>query len=158
MSCALMYIHANINRTQTSKENYLFLSSLLVSLLWGLCRVKYSGWALLFTPRALETHLETRGARGTISFAEGTSKEHLGRDLSLPPLLSPIIFLEWSRNILFSEYIYIFSKNSIRGRRTKEEEFNSWKTFNLLVTRCYSAAMFAKRTMIQASSSFFRSR
>lgn len=45
-----MYIHANINRTQASKENYLLLSSLLVSLLWGLCRVRYSGWALLSTP------------------------------------------------------------------------------------------------------------
>lgn len=124
VSWALMYIHVNINRTQTSKENYLLLSSLLVSLLWGPCRVRYSGWALLFAPRTLETHLRIcRGAQERFLFSQkrGISRYARGtpgfrRNPPSPSLLQPIIFLERSRNIFFRIHC--------------TEEFHPWKKKN----------------------------
>lgn len=131
-----MYIHANINRTQASKENYLLLSSLLVSLLWGLCRVRYSGWALLSTPRALETRLEMRNEERFLSFFRG--KTHLVFLYNSP--------LDYISRTIEEKYLVPSSRIYSRGiQSVEEEEFNSWKTFNLLVTRCYFAAMFAKR-------------
>ena len=131
---SLMYIHANINRTQASKENYLLLSSLLVSLLWGLCRVRYSGWALLSTPWKHASRCGTRN-----DFFPSFEERHTWFSYIIH---HSIIFLERSkRNILFLPREYI-----LEGiQSVEEEEFNSWKTFNLLVTRCYFAAMFAKR-------------
>lgn len=116
---SLMYIHANINRTQASKENYLLLSSLLVSLLWGLCRVRYSGWALLSTPRALETRLEMRNEERFLSFFRG--KTHLVF-LYNSPLDLYFSNDRWEISCSFLENI--FSK-----------EFNQWKKKNSTVEK-----------------------
>lgn len=143
-----MYIHANINRTQASKENYLLLSSLLVSLLWGLCRVRYSGWALLSTPRALETRLEMRNEERFLSFFRG--KTHLVFLYNSP--------LDYISRTIEEKYLVpssrIYSRrNSISGRRRIQQ----LKNFQLVSHPLLLCSDVCKTvTMIQAlDRSFF---